>query len=114
MSSDVNSIIKKDDNSLFISFTDKANFHVEEKDTIIMTIYPEIKLEGFRDRQFHPTDVFFKATDELSSKVKLKVPYISSPQDLTEIYITELITELLNLKYDTKFTSEEIFENSGF
>jgi hypothetical protein len=39
--------------------------------------------------------------------MNLKISYLSSPQDITELYIREIVTKIVNLKNNTNDNLEE-------
>ena len=105
----VNRITKHDNNSAVISYQDKTNSLGYYEDSLILTTYPRImiKFNNPSIKPFQPSEKYIKISNERSD-IELSIPVDQLPQDMTEKYITEIITKLVNLKYNSNFTSSQI------
>jgi hypothetical protein len=108
----VQHITKKDDNSFLITYMDKSNYMGEKdkKDTIIFSTFPTIKIE-FSDKKlgsFQRSTEYIKLSDEIIKEVNFSIPANSIPQDISELYLKEIITQLVNIKFNTKLKTSDI------
>jgi len=93
---------------------DKSNYMGEKDkiDTIIFSTFPTIKIE-FSDNNlgsFQQSKEYIKLSDEIIKEVDLSIPAKSIPQDITEFYLREIITTLVNIKFNTKLKTNDIIE----
>jgi len=93
---------------------DKSNYMGEKdkKDTIIFSTFPTIKIE-FSDKNlgsFQQSTEYIKLSDEIIKEVNFCIPANSIPQDITELYLREIITQLVNIKFNTKSKTNDIIE----
>ena len=107
-------ITKRDNNSFLITYMDKSNYMGEKDkiDTIIFSTFPTIKIE-FSDNNlgsFQQSKEYIKLSDEIIKEVDLSIPAKSIPQDITEFYLREIITTLVNIKFNTKLKTNDIIE----
>lgn len=107
-------IAKRDNNSFLITYMDKSNYMGEKdkKDTIIFSTFPTIKIE-FSDKNlgsFQQSTEYIKLSDEIIKEVNFCIPANSIPQDITELYLREIITQLVNIKFNTKLKTNDIIE----
>lgn len=109
----VKNITKLNDNSIIISYEDKSNYmrDRDKMDSLIFTTCPNIKLEFSNEnvKGFQKTTEYIKLSENMQN-ISLSVPTYSLPQDITEIYITEIITHLINLKYNSQYKTSDIIE----
>jgi hypothetical protein len=111
----VRQIAKKDNNSILLSYVVKSNDvqeDTENADTLILSTFPSIRIQ-FSDnnlQNFQKSIEYIKLSNELSKGINLSVPANSLPQDIIELYLRELITNLINVKFKTKFKTYEMFK----
>jgi hypothetical protein len=101
-------------NQLLITYIDKSSYMSDKNkiDTLIFSTYPHIKFE-FSDKDLmslQQSTEYIKLSEEVLEEMNFSIPANSLPQDVTELYLTEVVTRLVNLKFDTKFKTNEIIE----
>ena len=112
---DIKTIKKNNDNSFSVTYVDNSNYLnlTGSIDTLIFYTFPNIKIEFSNDNltNFQKSKDYIKLTDEILEGISVPIPTNSLPQDVTEFYLTEIITKLLNIKFKTNFKTREIFES---
>lgn len=107
-------IAKRDNNGFLLTYIDKSNYMGEKdkKDTLIFSTFPTVKIQ-FSDKNlgsFQQSIEYIKLSDEIIKEVNLSIPANSLPQDITELYLREIITQLVNIKFNSKLKTNDIIE----
>jgi hypothetical protein len=108
----VQNIIKRDDNSFLMTYSDKTTcLNLNDKeDSLIFSTYPKIKIE-FSNKNlegFQQSKEYFKLSDEIIKEVYITIPANTLPQDINELYIREIVTQIINIKFNTKLKTKDI------
>lgn len=113
----VHSVNKINDNELSIIYNEKTSLFDDSYvlDTISLKLFPKIQMKysntNLQSFQLHgDSSEYIKLKDEFISGINIPIPDYTFPQDVTELYLREIITKVLNLKYKTNFKTEEIIE----
>ena len=112
----VKKITQKDNNSLFMTYTDNSNTMDKRNkvDTLIMSTYPTIKFEFLNNNlsDFQKSTQYIKLSDDILNEIYITIPKNSIPQDINELYLKEIITKLLNKKFNTNLNTNQILEKT--
>ena len=112
----VKNITQKDYNSLVITYTDNSNTMDKRNkvDTLIMSTYPAIKFEFLINNlnDFQKSTQYIKLSDDILNEINITIPKNSMPQDINELYLKEIITKLLNKKFNTSINTNQILEKT--
>jgi hypothetical protein len=102
------------DNSILLTYVDKSNFLGEndKKDTLRFTTFPTIRIELSDNnlRCFQLSTDYIKLADEFLEAVNFTLPANTLPQDITELYMREIATRLVNAKFKISFKTNEIID----
>lgn len=112
----VNKITQKDNNSLLMTYTDKSNFmgNMNNIDTLVFSTYPAIKFE-FSNKDLsgiQKSSLYIKLSDDILNEINISTPPNTIPQDINELYLREIITKLLNKKFNSSLNTNEILEKN--
>ena len=114
----VQKITQMDKNSLNITYTDNSNFisnsvdKLNKIDSLVFSTYPAIKID-FSNKDligFQKSSQYIKLSDELLKDINISIPTNSIPQDINELYLREVITKLVNKKFNLNLKTNEILE----
>jgi len=110
----IKEIIAINKNQIMIIFQDKSNyidndFYGIKNDTLYFSTYPSLKMDFNIKKAETTTNKYFKLAEGLG-KVNLTTQLVSLPQDINELYINEVITKLINLRYGTNYEFNDIAE----
>lgn len=110
----VQSIFQKDNNCLLFTYKDRSSFvdqgvDLGKVDSITFSTFPEIKIDFSNSnlKLWQRSNRYIKLSEDILKDMNLKISYLSSPQDITELYIREIVTKIVNLKNNTNDNLEE-------
>lgn len=108
------SISKYKKNTVVLKYVDKSNYIKGENtiENMVLTVCPTISIE-FKDKNqqvIQPNNQYILLSEDFNKNINVSIPGWILPQDFLEIYIQEIITHLINLKYSTNYKTEEIIE----
>lgn len=108
----VYNIVKQDDNSFKLTFVDKSNYmanHNQSEDLRFIA-YPRIQIENPNSTlvNIFGSSHYFKLSDKIIEETDISLKGYMLPQDYTEEFITEVITKLINLKYNINIKKSDI------
>jgi len=101
-------------NTLVFKYLDKSNYIKGDSiiENMVLTVYPKISIEFKNNDQqvIQPSNQYILLSEDLNEKINFSLPGWILPQDFLEIYIQEIITHLINLKYFTNFKTVEMID----
>jgi hypothetical protein len=110
----VQNITKLNSNKLLISYVDNSNYFGEKdkKDTLVFSTFPNLKMEFYYNNLagFQKSNEYIKLSEDVIKDVNITIPFNTLPQDITELYMREIITHLVNLKFNKKLNTNKIIE----
>jgi len=109
----VQKITKINGNKISFFYINKSDALITDWniDTLTLSTFPTIQFNFFNedDKNFQgTTNSYIKLSKEITSDMNVLFSTSELPQDMTELYLSEIITKLVNLKYNTKFKKSEI------
>lgn len=84
-------------------------------DTLKLTYHPRIKVKYFNERMNSNFNYgkyeYFKLNKELFKDININISIENLPQDNLEYLFNEIVTKIINLKYNTDYSTQDFFKN---